>query len=119
MNKKNIAWIGLSIVTVLGLAYWFSQEVKPIKTKLLPYYTHDAAHNKMLETHEPGNKVTAFSFTNQQSDDYTDKEVKGAIYIADYFFVTCPGICKQMGSQLQRVYATYEHEPKVKILSHT
>jgi len=119
LNRKNATWVGVGVLIVFVLAYWFSREITPLKIKLLPYYIHHSADNKMLETSELGSKISSFNFTDQREDTYTDKEVKGCIYVADYFFVTCPGICKEMGSQLQRVYAAFEKEKNVKILSHT
>jgi protein SCO1 len=119
MKKQNLIGFGILAVAVLVGAYFFSKEVGTIKSKALPYYAFEPKKNVLLETTDPSSRIGSFSFTDQGGDVFTEKETEGAIYVADYFFVECPGICKEMGSQLQRVYATFEKEPKVKILSHT
>jgi len=45
--------------------------------------------------------------------------VKNTVFVADYFFVQCPGIWKQMSSELQRVYSKFDQQPDFKIVSHT
>ena len=61
--------------------------------------------------------VPDFSFTNQDGKAVTGQSVKGKIYVADFFFTRCPGICKQMSSQLTRVQETFVDNPNVRIVS--
>ncbi len=60
-----------------------------------------------------------FSFTNQDGDEVTQETFKDKIYIADFFFTTCPTICPIMKTQMLRVYEKYNDNPDVLILSHT
>ncbi len=43
----------------------------------------------------------------------------GKVYVAEFFFTTCPGICPKMNSNLRPVYEKYKNEPNFLILSHT
>jgi protein SCO1 len=63
-------------------------------------------------------KIPSFSFTNQDGQIVTEKTFDG-IYVADFFFTTCPTICPKMKAELLRVYEAFKNEPRVKILSHT
>ncbi len=63
--------------------------------------------------------IPEFSFTNQDGLIITEQKFKDRIYIADFFFTTCPTICPVMKSQLLRVYEKYLRQDKVMILSHT
>ena len=63
--------------------------------------------------------IPDFSFTNQDGEEVTQDTFKDKIYIADFFFTTCPTICPIMKTQMLRVYEKYVHNPEVKILSHT
>lgn len=65
------------------------------------------------------NKVQAFSFRDQNGDRITNKEVEGKVYVAEFFFTTCPGICPKLNTNLRPVYEKYKNEPKFLILSHT
>ena len=63
--------------------------------------------------------IPDFSFTNQDGETVTQETFKDKIYIADFFFTTCPTICPIMKTQMLRVYEKYKGNPDVLILSHT
>lgn len=92
------------------------------KVNKLPYLGEP-----MISSHEENGKlvpdtiyptIPAFSFTNQDGKAITEKTYDG-IYVADFFFTTCPTICPKMKAELLRVYNAFKNEPRVKILSHT
>jgi protein SCO1 len=64
-------------------------------------------------------KVQEFSFLDQYGNRLTNKDVQGKVYLAEFFFTTCPGICPKMNSNLRPVYEKYKSEPEFMILSHT
>jgi protein SCO1/2 len=66
-----------------------------------------------------GHTIGDFSFTNQLGEQITQEDTKGKIYVADFFFTTCGGICPKMTKQLQRVQAEFSGDSNLKILSHT
>lgn len=63
--------------------------------------------------------IPDFQFINQEGKTITQKDLEGKIFVADFFFATCPSICPKMSSQLQRVQKMFEAEWGLKILSHT
>lgn len=63
--------------------------------------------------------IPAFSFLNQDSAVVTDKDFEGKIYVADFFFTSCPTICPIMHRNLLKVYNKYKANPEVKLASHT
>ncbi|MEE6187301.1 SCO1 protein [Mycovorax composti] len=68
---------------------------------------------------EPISIVQPFSFTNQDGKPFTNKEVDGKVYVAEFFFTTCPGICPMMNDNMKKVYAELKNEPDFLILSYT
>lgn len=48
-------------------------------------------------------KVPAFEFVDQQGDTITNKDYEGKVYIAEFFFSTCPTICPIMKDNLVQV----------------
>jgi protein SCO1/2 len=64
-------------------------------------------------------QVQPFSFMDQNGDRISNKEVEGKVYLAEFFFTTCPGICPKLNSNLRPVYEKYKNEPGFLILSHT
>jgi protein SCO1/2 len=65
------------------------------------------------------NKIPDFQLTSQQGQTVSQEQLDGHIYVADFFFATCPDICKDMASQLVRVQEAFQNEPTVKIASFT
>ena len=64
-------------------------------------------------------KIAPFSFFNQNGKAITNKEVEGRVYVADFFFTSCPTICPVMKKQMLRVYEKFKHDPDFRILSHS
>ena len=63
--------------------------------------------------------IPDFEFINQDSVKITQEFVAGKIYIADFFFTTCPTICPKMKTQMLRIYEKYKDNPDVVLLSHS
>ena len=64
-------------------------------------------------------KIPNFKFLNQDSLWVSQKDMAGKIYVADFFFTTCPTICPTMKTQLLRIYDKFAEDDRVRILSHT
>ena len=64
-------------------------------------------------------QIPDFEFINQDSVKITQKDFAGKIYVADFFFTTCPTICPKMKTQMLRIFKKFKDNPKVAILSHT
>ena len=64
-------------------------------------------------------QIASFSFLNQEGKAITNSAVEGKVYVADFFFTSCPTICPVMKKQLLRVYDEFQQEPNFKILSHS
>lgn len=63
--------------------------------------------------------IPDFMFLNQDGDTITRKTVNGKIYVADFFFTSCPTICPVMKKQMIRVFEKYKGDTSLLILSHT
>jgi protein SCO1/2 len=63
--------------------------------------------------------IPDFTFVSQYGDTVTAQNVAGKIYVADFFFTTCPTICPKMKVQLKRVYEKFRNNQDVAFLSHT
>jgi protein SCO1/2 len=63
--------------------------------------------------------VPDFEFTNQDGNLINQDIVKDKIYVADFFFVTCPTICPRMKKNLLKVYETFKDNPEIMFMSHT
>ena len=64
-------------------------------------------------------KIAPFKLVNQNGDTITDKDYKNKIYVADFFFTTCPTICPVMTKNMTLVQEEFKNDPDVMILSHS
>jgi protein SCO1/2 len=48
-------------------------------------------------------KIPNFTYLNQDSIQITSSAMKGKVWIADFFFTSCPSICPKMTSQMKRL----------------
>lgn len=82
----------------------------------LPIY----GEKTILGTDTLYHEIPAFSFTNQFEEIITDEEYDNQIYIADFFFTTCPSICPVMTNSLLKAQEVIKKNNwPVQILSHT
>lgn len=63
--------------------------------------------------------IPAFSFVNQDKKTVTGNEFRNKIYVADFFFTSCPSICPVMHRNMLKVYDKFKGNDEVKIASHT
>ncbi|HQW47034.1 MAG TPA: SCO family protein [Chitinophagaceae bacterium] len=107
MKNKTSLFL-LVFFMLLGIAflgfYYFQYKQVP---KHLPTYGN------------PGHHVEPFTFINQDGMPVTEKDFEGKIYVVEYFFTTCEGICPKMNDNMAKVYQTFRGQNDVAILSHT
>lgn len=48
-------------------------------------------------------RIPAFQFTDQHGEAFSNEHLKGKIYVANFFFSTCPSICPAMNYNLKQV----------------
>jgi protein SCO1/2 len=118
MKSKIINLFLLVLVTfVLIYAFFIYDTTKPIR--YLPIFGEKSYEVKNGETDTIYHTIPGFSFLNQDGDTITEKNLKGSIYVTDFFFTTCHSICPVMSSQMERVAEKFKGNEEVKILSHT
>lgn len=83
------------------------------------YYAYKQQPRRLTTYGNPGHKVKPFSFTNQDGQVVTEKDVEGKIYLVEYFFSTCEGICPKMNDNMAKLYRMYRGQPDIAFLSHT
>lgn len=64
-----------------------------------------------------GHTIGKFAFKNQNNKMITQEDVRGKVYVVEYFFTTCKTICPRMNAQMQRVHEKFRMNNDVKILS--
>jgi|SRR5690625_3062933 len=64
-------------------------------------------------------KIPDFKLINQNGDTITQESYKDKIYVADFFYTTCPSFCADLTASFKRIQETLKDDDKVLLLSHT
>jgi protein SCO1 len=65
-------------------------------------------------------RIGEFQFTSQSGRPVTGAELSGkGLYVASFFFTSCPGACPRLNSQLVRVQEKFRQDPRVRLASFT
>ena len=102
--KKNEFWIRyryliffIIIFTISGVSI-FKYVLTP--EKKLPVYSPSMVNSELvseeIQYKKKYHKISNFVMTNQNNELVTEKNYDNKIYVADFFFTTCPSICPIM-----------------------
>lgn len=64
-------------------------------------------------------KIPEFSFVNQNGNKITNKDYEGKIYVADFFFTSCTGICRSLSLNMKILQDNFKNDSSVMLLSHS
>ena len=117
--KSNII-LFLAIITLISCKEK-SQNNSRVET--LPYYNEATftphwitADDEVLDTFH---RISPFSLLNQEGEIITEKTFKDKIYVVDFFFTICPGICPKMTANMAELQDEFLEEKDVLLLSHS
>jgi|TARA_B100000900_G_scaffold252080_1_gene214825 protein SCO1/2 len=112
-NKLILFVIAISIII------WY-QKTKVESEFELPVFTPADLRPTLVHPSLIGNtthEIPNFSFTNQFGDELSSKDVENKIYVANFFFTSCPSICIDLTNNLKIVQNAFDKE--IIILSHS
>jgi protein SCO1/2 len=93
------------------------------QARILPFYTTAEFTPQWIEKSSSAyntiHSIPAFQFIDQDSTMVTEKMFAGKIYVADFFFTACPGICKRLTTNLSLVQTAFKNDNDVLLLSHS
>jgi len=91
--------------------------------KRLPIYQPNMVNAELVDSTlqhvKKYHRIADFSLLNQNGDTITQENYRDKIYVADFFFTTCPTICPIMTANLVEVQAALANDPEVLLLSHS
>ncbi len=98
-------------------------KVKTSRVATLPYYSEASFTPHWLykgdEELKNFHKIPSFSLVNQDGKKVTEKTFEDKIYITDFFFTTCPGICPKMTANMSVLQDEFINDDEVLLLSHS
>jgi protein SCO1/2 len=108
MNKKLLLYIiffGLLIAGFWWMVYNFSMT--------------DEQRAKKSNLAIINDSIPTFQFTDQNGKLFSKSNTDGKVYVAEFFFTTCKGICPKMNLNMRRIYDQFKETSDFLIASHT
>ncbi len=103
MSKKTIFFLAFFAVLFVGFVFAMSKLLPGFGDVKMPVLSY----------------VQPFRFSDQYGKSFNQEKVQGKVYVAEYFFTTCPGICPKMNTNLKEVFLKYQDNPEFMIVSHS
>lgn len=116
--KKFGIFFALLSAVIMVLIY---QALKP--KKFLPIYQPNMVNPELVDSTlhytKKYHRIGDFALINQNGDTITQDDYAGKIYVADFFFTTCPSICPIMTKNMASIQDVIETDDEVMLLSHS
>nr|WP_297911654.1 SCO family protein [uncultured Allomuricauda sp.] len=113
----GIVLLGVSVVIV----YLFYNALQP--KKKLPIYQPSMVSQELVDStlhyKKKYHTIANFELINQNGVTITQKDYTDKIYVADFFFTTCPSICPIMTKNMAYIQNSILNDPDVLLLSHS
>ena len=122
-NKKLLKRYAPLVITMTVFSAFvvssFYYVNKPIET--LPIYSPSLVSKELVEENiqfiKKYHKIKDFSMKNQNGETITQEFYNDKIYVADFFFTTCPTICPIMTENMGYVQEKIKNDSDVLLLS--
>ncbi len=118
--------VGLLVLLprVGGLLGWYSfRSFFRASSLPLPFYSSEDFTAEWIEPTDPRSarihRIAPFSLRNQSGELVTNASLHGKVYVANFFFTGCPGICPKMATNLLRIQTAFSTDDDVVLVSHS
>ncbi len=118
--KYRLFAIVFSILSIIIMVLFYNA-LQPKKTLTIyqPSMVNAELVDSTLQHVKKYHTIADFSLTNQNGKTITQSDYKGKIYIADFFFTTCPTICPIMTKNMAGIQEQILNDEEVLLLSHS
>ena len=103
------------------IIYFMYDALRP--QRRLPIYQPNMVNQELVDSslfdRKKYHTIADFALTNQNGRTITQADYSGKIYIADFFFTTCPSICPIMTKNMARIQGSILDDDEVLLLSHS
>ena len=116
--KRFIIFFGVvsSIILLLFYKALLPQKKLPVfQPAMVNYELVDSTIQHIKKFH----RIADFELINQNGKTVTNENFNGKIYVADFFFTTCPTICISMTDNLLKVQKEIQNNPNILLISHS
>ncbi len=96
---------------------------KSSRVENLPYYNEATFTPHWINPNDQSldtfHRISSFNLLNQEGEIVTEDVFKDKIYVTDFFFTICPGICPKMMANMMELQDEFLTDSDVLLLSHS
>ena len=120
IKRYRVFILSIAVVSISAILMFYNvlkpEEKLPIyQPNMVSFQLVDSTVQHVKRFH----KIKDFSLVNQNGEKVTNEDYRDKIYIADFFFTTCQGICPIMKENMIILQDEYKDDDQVYLLSHT
>jgi len=112
--------VTLIIVSAVSMGFIYKLHQPPPS---LPIYHPDMLDKSLVDPSiqfvRKYHTIDDFKLINQNGDTITQADYEDKIYVADFFYTTCPTFCPQLTESMKKVQDATKDDDEIKLLSHT
>ncbi|WP_027077248.1 SCO family protein [Maribacter antarcticus] len=116
---KLLGVVLLAISAVIVYLFYNALQPKKMLKVYSPAMVNEELVAEEIQHVRKYHTIADFSFTNQNGKTITQVDYQDKIYIADFFFTTCPTICPIMTKNMAAIQTEIIDNPEVLLLSHS
>ena len=103
--------------TAIVLLFFRALQPTPVLPIYQPAMVDPVLVDESIQYVKKYHRIDNFSLTNQNKENITHLDYDDHIYVADFFFTTCPSICPIMTENMVYLQSLLNDLPEIKLLS--
>ena len=114
---RKLAFVLLVLSIIIVGLFYTALKPKEVLPVFQPAMVTPELVDESIQFVKKYHTIAPFSMTNQNGETINEKEYDNTIYVADFFFTTCPSICPIMTKNMHTLQEKLIGLPEVKLLS--
>ena len=114
---KRFFWVLGILSAAIVLLFFRALQPIPVLPIYQPAMVDPVLVDESIQYVKKYHRIDDFSLTNQNKENITHEDYDDHIYVADFFFTTCPSICPIMTENMVYLQSLLNDLPEIKLLS--
>jgi len=108
------------LIGCISIIFFSCKRIQDQKVQRLPYYnTPDFTPLWLTDAKQIAtlHSIAPFNVKDQDGNFVNNQTYSGKIYVADFFFTSCPGICPKLTKHFKMISDSFKNDSRVGLLS--
>jgi len=116
--KRFAIFFSILCSIIIGAIYSVLNQKKPLPIRQPEMFNPELV-DESIQHVSKYHTIADFSLVNQNGDTITQENYRDKIYVADFFFTTCPTICPIMTEHMVQIQEKIKDDEDIMLLSHS